>query len=118
VALPVENGNIQRNVCHTVTLSTTNPTWKNLGSNLGLLGERPATDGLILAMTYDFHLDCVAINFQFITSQSSQSVSVELLKEIIGTDCENDIKHIIILCDKMKSFCISQEVVHIGTVEI
>jgi hypothetical protein len=32
--------------CPSATLSTTNPTWTDPGSNLGLRGGRPATDGL------------------------------------------------------------------------
>jgi hypothetical protein len=32
--------------CPSGTSSTTNPTWTNLGSNLGLHGERPATNRL------------------------------------------------------------------------
>jgi hypothetical protein len=30
--------------CHSATLSTTNPTWPDLGSNLGRRGEKPATN--------------------------------------------------------------------------
>jgi hypothetical protein len=32
--------------CHSVTLSTTNPTWTDPGSNPGIRGERPATNRL------------------------------------------------------------------------
>jgi hypothetical protein len=33
-------------ICPSATLSTTNPTWTDSGSNPGLRGERPATDRL------------------------------------------------------------------------
>lgn len=55
---------------------------KNLGSNLSLPGDRPTTDSLSLAMTYDFHLTFTAIKFQFLALQSLQSISTELCKEI------------------------------------
>jgi hypothetical protein len=32
--------------CPSATLSTTNPSWTDPGSNPGLSGERPATNGL------------------------------------------------------------------------
>jgi hypothetical protein len=41
-----ENRSIRtrRKTCPSVTLSTTNPTWTDPGSNPGLRGERPATN--------------------------------------------------------------------------
>jgi hypothetical protein len=38
-----ENRSTQRKTCPSTTLSTTNPTWTDPGSNPGLRGERPAT---------------------------------------------------------------------------
>jgi hypothetical protein len=43
--------------CPNVTLSTTNPTWTDPGSNLGLRGERPATNHLSHGMTFTSHVD-------------------------------------------------------------
>jgi hypothetical protein len=39
-------GENQRKTCPSTTLSTTNPIWIDLGANLGLHGERQATNGL------------------------------------------------------------------------
>jgi hypothetical protein len=41
-----ENRNTRRKICPTATLSTTNPTWTDPGSNPGLRGERPVTNRL------------------------------------------------------------------------
>jgi hypothetical protein len=41
-----ENRSIRGKACTTATLSTTNPTWTEPGSNPGLRGERPATNRL------------------------------------------------------------------------
>jgi hypothetical protein len=41
-----ENRSTGRETCPSATLSTTNPTWIDLKSNLGLRGERPAIDSL------------------------------------------------------------------------
>jgi hypothetical protein len=41
-----ENRRTRRNTCPSATLSTTNPTWIDLGTNPGLRGERPATNDL------------------------------------------------------------------------
>ena len=41
-----ENRSIRGKTCPTVTLSTTNPTWTDPGSNPGLHGERPASNRL------------------------------------------------------------------------
>jgi hypothetical protein len=38
-----ENRRTQRKICPSATLSTTNPTWVDLGFNPGLCGERPVT---------------------------------------------------------------------------
>ena len=38
-----ENRHTRRKTCPSATLSTTNPTWTDPGSNLGLRDERPAT---------------------------------------------------------------------------
>ena len=39
--------------CPSATLSNTDPTWTDLGSNLGLHGDRPATNGLNLGTVHD-----------------------------------------------------------------
>jgi len=36
-----ENWRTQRKTCPSATLSTTNPTWTDPGTNPGLCGERP-----------------------------------------------------------------------------
>jgi hypothetical protein len=41
-----ENQSTRRKTCPSATLSTTNPTWTDPGSNPGLRGERPATNRL------------------------------------------------------------------------
>jgi hypothetical protein len=41
-----ENRNTRGKTCHSATLSTTNPTWTDPGSNPRLRRERPATNGL------------------------------------------------------------------------
>jgi hypothetical protein len=43
---------IDRKTCPSTTLSTTNPTWTNLGSNLGLCGGRPVANRLSHGMAY------------------------------------------------------------------
>ena len=41
-----ENRGTRRKTCLSATLSTTNPTWTDPGSNPGLRSERPATNRL------------------------------------------------------------------------
>jgi hypothetical protein len=41
-----ESRSTRGKTCPSATLSTTNPTWPDQGSNPGLLGERPATNRL------------------------------------------------------------------------
>jgi hypothetical protein len=41
-----ENRSTRRKTCPSATLSTTNLTWTDPGSNPGLRGERPATNRL------------------------------------------------------------------------
>jgi hypothetical protein len=41
-----ENRRTRGKTCRSATLSTTNPTWTDTGSNSGLRGERPATNRL------------------------------------------------------------------------
>jgi hypothetical protein len=41
-----KNRRTRRETCPSATLSTTNPTWIDPGANLGLHGERPATNDL------------------------------------------------------------------------
>jgi hypothetical protein len=44
--LTVKNRRIWGKTCPSATLSTTNPTWTDLGSNPALCGERSATNRL------------------------------------------------------------------------
>jgi hypothetical protein len=44
--LTEENRSTREKTCPSATLSTTNPTWIDPGSNPGLRGERPATNRL------------------------------------------------------------------------
>jgi hypothetical protein len=46
VKLTGENRSTREKTCPSSSLSTTNPTWIDPGSNLGLRGERPATNRL------------------------------------------------------------------------
>jgi hypothetical protein len=54
-----ENIRTLRKTCPSATLSTTNPTWIDLGANPGLRGERPATNDLShgTALQYFFRYD-------------------------------------------------------------
>jgi hypothetical protein len=47
-----ENQRTLRRTCSSATLSTTNPTWTDLGINLGLHGEWLATNYLSHDMVY------------------------------------------------------------------
>jgi hypothetical protein len=47
-----ENRRTRRETCPSATLSTTNPTWLDPGENLGLRGERPATNHLSHSTAY------------------------------------------------------------------
>jgi hypothetical protein len=49
-----ENRSTGGTTCHSATLSTTNPTWTDPGSNPGLRGERPATNRLSHGTAYSF----------------------------------------------------------------
>jgi hypothetical protein len=44
--LTVENQSTREKTCPSATLSTTNPTWTDPGSNPGLRGGRPAANRL------------------------------------------------------------------------
>jgi hypothetical protein len=46
VKLTGENRSTRTKTCPSATLSTTNPTWTDPGSEPGLRGERPATNRL------------------------------------------------------------------------
>jgi hypothetical protein len=46
--LTEENRSTRGKTCSSATLSTTNPTWTDPGSNPGLRGERPAANRLSL----------------------------------------------------------------------
>jgi hypothetical protein len=47
-----ESQRTRRQTCPSATLSTTNPTWTDPGTNLGLHGERPATNCLTHGMVF------------------------------------------------------------------
>jgi hypothetical protein len=47
-----ENRGTQGKTCPSATLSTTNPTWTNSGSNPVLLGERPVTNRISHGTAY------------------------------------------------------------------
>ena len=47
-----ENRSTRGKTCPSATLSTTNPTWTDRGSNPGLRGERPATNRLSHGTAY------------------------------------------------------------------
>jgi hypothetical protein len=49
-----ENRSTRGKTCPSATLSATNPTWTDPGSNPGLRGERPATNGLSRGTAYMF----------------------------------------------------------------
>jgi hypothetical protein len=59
-----ENRSTLRKTCPTATLSTTNPTWTDSGSNPGLRGERPATNGLSHGTAVSVTFSCRRIYFQ------------------------------------------------------
>jgi hypothetical protein len=42
--------------CHSATLSTTNPTWPDMGSNPGRRGGKPATNRLSYGAAFPFYL--------------------------------------------------------------
>jgi hypothetical protein len=51
-----ENRSTRREICPSATLSATNPTWTDPGSNPGLCSERPATNRLSRGMAYIYDL--------------------------------------------------------------
>jgi hypothetical protein len=51
-----KNRSTRGETCPNATLSTTNPTWTEPGSNPGLRGERPATNCLSHSMAYSKEL--------------------------------------------------------------
>jgi hypothetical protein len=58
-----ENQNTGRKICPSVTLPITNATWTSLGLNLGLCGERPATNRLIHSTAKgSFHKNKTSLN--------------------------------------------------------
>jgi hypothetical protein len=48
-----ENRRIRGKTCPSASLSTTNPTWTDPGSNTGLRGERPAPNRLNHGTAFD-----------------------------------------------------------------
>jgi hypothetical protein len=65
-----ENRSIREKTCPSATLSTTNPTWTNPGSNPGLRCERPATDRLShgTVMSYYLMFSIMISAIPFVTS--------------------------------------------------
>jgi hypothetical protein len=51
-----ENRGARRKTCLSATLSTTNPTWTDPGSNPGLRGERPESNRLSHGTALVFNL--------------------------------------------------------------
>jgi hypothetical protein len=67
-----ENRSTRRETCHSTTLSTTNPTWTDPGSNPGLRCERPATNRLshgTVCILLCMKLCCLAEILQKISEQ-------------------------------------------------
>jgi hypothetical protein len=62
-----ENRRTQRKTCPNATLSTTNPTWIDPGVNLGLRGERPATNdlshGTVIPLDFYKHINAGVVAF-------------------------------------------------------
>jgi hypothetical protein len=58
-----ENRSTRRKTCPSATLSTTNPTWTDPGSNPGLRGERLATNRLSNGTACDSSLLQSDINY-------------------------------------------------------
>jgi hypothetical protein len=58
MTLSGENRRTRLKTCPITSLSTANPTWTDLGANLGLRGEKPATNRLSYGRPFS------AINFQ------------------------------------------------------
>jgi hypothetical protein len=54
-----ENRTIRRETCPSATLSTTNPTWTDLGVNQSLCSEKLAANCLSYGMVFDLGLICV-----------------------------------------------------------
>jgi hypothetical protein len=52
-----KNRNTGEETCTSAILSTTNPTWTDLGSNPCLRGERPATTRLGHGAAKKFHIN-------------------------------------------------------------
>jgi hypothetical protein len=60
--------------CHSATLSTTNPTWIDLGSNTGHLGGKPATNRLSYGTALMESLVNVSINLDRAALNQQKSV--------------------------------------------
>jgi hypothetical protein len=65
-----ENRSIRGKSCPSATLSTTNPTWTDLGSNPGLRGERSATNCLSHGTAYP------GISLEWLSKTTGNSVRV------------------------------------------
>jgi hypothetical protein len=70
-----ENRRTRRKTCPSATLSTTNPTWTDPGSNSGLRGERPATNRLSHGTAFS-KIDRTAQMYLRISCLSSSSRSL------------------------------------------
>jgi hypothetical protein len=72
---------LRRKTCPCATLSTTNSAWIDPGANLGLRGERPATNdlshGTALSWTYTDHIkSSTALDFNIQPNLCDNPVSV------------------------------------------
>jgi hypothetical protein len=56
-----ENRSTGGETCPSVTLSTTNPTWTDPGSNTGLRGGRPAANRLSNGTATNFQIECTSV---------------------------------------------------------
>jgi hypothetical protein len=53
--LTEQNQITRRKTCPSATLSTTNPTWPDMGSNPGVRGKSPATNHLSICLSATVH---------------------------------------------------------------
>jgi hypothetical protein len=76
--LTAENRSTRRKTCHSATLSTTNSTWTDPGSNPGLRGGRLAANRLSHGTAQDYNRTCCFVRacklFFTLTEKQSESV--------------------------------------------
>jgi hypothetical protein len=99
-----ENQKPQRDTCPSANLSTTNPTWTDLGANPGLHCEMLATDHLSYGMAYKLckyvqNVVCVYLknstactcNGEFLMIKLGQAWDKQKVHPLEQTICENNI---------------------------